>query len=443
MFKRNRYYKDVVGKRQMYRRIAQEVKQTVELLELQTTNIPTNSEDTLKNSDSNNQHINLESHEVHDSFLNADVSEELVNSEIVLTSTSVDTHLGYNSEGQKMLNGEDLVNNLQQWALSNQVSHKAVSELLHVLNSFHPSLPLDARTLLKTPLTRPNYKNLETGEYVHLGLTNNIKIFLKNNPKYTSQIVKISFNIDGIPVFTNSLIQFWPILGIIKSPELAEEKCFAIEIFCGKSKPAPLTLFLGDFVSELKHLMNEGLNYKCKVYRIEVHSFICDAPAKAFIKCIKSHSGYSSCDKCTVAGDYVNGRVIFNSLSSQKRTNQSFLQQIDEDHHTGLTPLTELNVDIVNDFPIDYMHCVCLGVTKKLLTCWISGSIYEVRLGRRSVTSISDYLNKLSSSLPSDFNRRPEKLSDIAHWKATQFRTFLLYMGPIVLKGKVNIAQFY
>lgn len=77
------------------------------------------------------------------------------------------------------------------------------------------------------------------------------------------------------------------------------------------------------------------------------------------------------------------------------------------------------------------MHCVCLGVTKKMLTSCTSGNIFEVRLGSRSITLISNYLTQLSSYLPADFNRRPEKLSEIAHWKATQFRTFFCVWVPL------------
>lgn len=45
-------------------------------------------------------------------------------------------------------------------------------------------------------------------------------------------------------------------------------------------------------------------------YKATIHSFICNAPPRAYIKCIKSHTGYSSCEKCTVLGEYVSDGVI-------------------------------------------------------------------------------------------------------------------------------------
>lgn len=79
-------------------------------------------------------------------------------------------------------------------------------------------------------------------------------------------------------------------------------KPFPITLFCGNSKPSPLSTFLEDFIDELKGLLKDGFKYKHQTYVVKVHSFVCDAPARAFIKCIKTHSGYYSCDKCTQSG---------------------------------------------------------------------------------------------------------------------------------------------
>ena len=37
--------------------------------------------------------------------------------------------------------------------------------------------------------------------------------------------------------------------------------------------------------------------------------------------------------------------------------------------------------------------------------------------------------------MPSEFERQPRDLLEVKRWKATEFRQFLLYSGPIVLKG--------
>jgi len=51
---------------------------------------------------------------------------------------------------------------------------------------------------------------------------------------------------------------------------------------------------------------------------------------------------------------------------------------------------------------------------------------------------LSERLVALNGKLPSDFNRQPRGLDDRCYWKATEFRSFLIYLAPIVLKGIVS-----
>lgn len=104
--------------------------------------------------------------------------------------------------------------------------------------------------------------------------------------------------------------------------------------------------------------------------------------------------------------------------------------------------LTELpEIDIVYSFSLDYMHLTYLGVVKKLIMLWlgnIKGSPTSVRLQNQKVQEISENLLFLSSSMTSDFSRFPRGLNEMPRWKATEFRLFLLFTGPIVLKDILN-----
>jgi len=87
------------------------------------------------------------------------------------------------------------------------------------------------------------------------------------------------------------------------------------------------------------------------------------------------------------------------------------------------------------------MHLVCLGVTKKIILLWlgcIKNAPVSVRLQSKKVNDITIGLLALRPSVCSDFSRFPRRLNEVAKWKATEFRQFLLYTGPVVLQTILN-----
>lgn len=57
-----------------------------------------------------------------------------------------------------------------------------------------------------------------------------------------------------------------------------------IGIWCGEGKPTAVNEFLGPFVNELLDLIREGITIDDRHFQIVVRAFICDSPARAFIK---------------------------------------------------------------------------------------------------------------------------------------------------------------
>jgi len=95
---------------------------------------------------------------------------------------------------------------------------------------------------------------------------------------------------------------------------------------------------------------------------------------------IEGHSGYSSCTKCITEGSYINNKVCFPEINAELRTDKDFRLRKDEDDHIGQSVISEIpNFDLVYNIPLDYMHLVCLGVTRKLLYMWLFGDL-KVRL---------------------------------------------------------------
>lgn len=64
----------------------------------------------------------------------------------------------------------------------------------------------------------------------------------------------------------------------------------------------------------------------------------------------------------------IHGSCFFHDKNFIKRTDGDFLNQPDPDHHTGNTIIQKIpNLGLVTEFPLDYMHLVCLEIVKKLL----------------------------------------------------------------------------
>lgn len=79
------------------------------------------------------------------------------------------------------------------------------------------------------------------------------------------------------------------------------------------------------------------------------------------------------------------------------------------------------------------MHLICLGVVKKMIILWMKGPFF-VRLNTRSINKISHILIEFRNTTPNNFARKPRSIKEVKYWKAVEFRNFLLYTGPIVLK---------
>ena len=47
-------------------------------------------------------------------------------------------------------------------------------------------------------------------------------------------------------------------------------------------------------------LKERGIAVNGVVFNIRLLFFTCDAPARQFLKCVKGHSGFYSCERCEI-----------------------------------------------------------------------------------------------------------------------------------------------
>jgi len=283
--------------------------------------------------------------------------------------------------------------------------------------------------------------DMEPGQYYHIGLTEGL---IKSLRKYfhkdsCSSHIKIDISIDGLPLSKSSSSQFWPILSSIVAEFYTDP--FIVGIYHGDAKPKCCKEYLKYFIQDCKKIFDDGIMEFGKKIDVKINAIICDTPEKSFIKGTVGHNAYFGCGNCIQEGDYIEHRVTFPERNAILRSDDTFKQKQHEEHHKFISPLEDLNIGMITQIPLDYMHLVLLGVMKKLLQFWVRGK-KNVRFTPSVLKHISPLLVSMSSSLPNEFSRKPRALELVDRFKATELRQILLYTGPVIFYNNLSSNQY-
>lgn len=181
------------------------------------------------------------------------------------------------------IDDESFREKLRSWSVDCNVSHVSVNKLLDILKttSLGHFVPSDVRTLLGTCKQIENIYVIGPDKlYWHNGLRNTLEKYFQHIDKCID--ISLNINVDGLPLFKRSSDEFWPILANIYN--MPEFKVIVVGIYCGVGKPPCLESFLRQFIDELKDLLQNGIIINGFQINIRIRGFICDTPARAFIK---------------------------------------------------------------------------------------------------------------------------------------------------------------
>ncbi|KYM99412.1 hypothetical protein ALC62_09843, partial [Cyphomyrmex costatus] len=313
-----------------------------------------------------------------------------------------------------------LTSKIAKWAVQENITLSALRNLLSIIREIPGcnDVPKDPRTLLRTPsniITTP----IGCGTYYYFGIEKTLNLFCINHNIniQSNEEFLIAVNIDGLPLSKSSNSSFWPILCSVKSIKILIKHVFLIALYHGSEKPT--NEFFKDFVNECVYLSTNGILINSFRYTFRIFMLICDTPAKSFALSIKNHTGYFSCTKSTL-------------------TDNSFRTMAQSEHHIDRSMLLDIpNFNMIDNVPIDYMHNLLLGGMKRLLCHKRYGWIYGKpphKLRFRDINKISENLLRLKPYIPCEFSRKTRSIFECKRYKATEFRLFLLYAGPIILK---------
>lgn len=121
------------------------------------------------------------------------------------------------SNNELSSNSIDIQSDLINWALTHNINHIQLRSLLRVLTKWHPELPSDSRTLLKTE-RKLNLKCMLSsrgtkGKFIYFGITHSLELEFRNG--YYSLLkssncsdIELILNTDGIPIYKSTPSQF-------------------------------------------------------------------------------------------------------------------------------------------------------------------------------------------------------------------------------------------
>ncbi|XP_026829622.1 uncharacterized protein LOC113562958 [Ooceraea biroi] len=312
----------------------------------------------------------------------------------ILCSTNYDDSTDSTSSSLSVIEDRSFQDRLATCFVNNNLTHVQINNILSVLRTHtcFSSLPKDVRTLLKTPRTPVVVSKIDSGEYIHFPLEAAIvKTLLRLPLVSVPHDLEIDFNTDGCSLDRHGNIHIWSIQ--CRLANVKHTRSIIIGIYSGVKKPQDPNLFFEKFVADVNTIItNGGIVYNGHKIAIRLRCFIADAPARAFILNHRGHTSANPCSKCKISGVRCKGRYVFPGINHPLRINEEYINCIDEDHHRdGKSSLSLLPISMITQVPFEYMHLVCLGVMKKLLSAWVCGKYTRLtKLSGRSIMIDTD-----------------------------------------------------
>lgn len=235
---------------------------------------------------------------------------------------------------------------LAQLSLKHNLTRACINNNATLPRSCGLEVPADARTILRTQRKAPVEQD---GTFVHSGLQSGTSECIQGRTAPTE--VRLQANIDGLPLYKSSSTCFWPML----CTNHGIRKPFLVSLYCGRGKPPDPNAFLAPFLQDVEHLTASGIQFKGRHVNVKLDAIICDAVARSFLKCTKSHDGYYGCERCVQKGVHQESRLRFMELDAPLHTNASFREQRCQGHHAGESQFLRLDIDTTSMFP----HRLC------------------------------------------------------------------------------------
>lgn len=268
----------------------------------------------------------------------------------------------------------------------------------------------------------------------------------------------IDLSSDGVQVFDNSeKSECVPIMaaihGIGESPQaevtvLKTRYPIIVGIAHGKKKPTAKSL-LNRLFEELKRLdpdNDDPLQTAGREFTVSIRCVIADWPFRSYLKGVKGHSGYWSCERCIQRGESctlpkapgskkkTSSTIQMKILDAPLRTDEDFLTYFKSkdclDEHlldpVNVSPFVNIGFPMVSGFGIDSMHTFDGGAFRRRLV-GIASLTTEGKLDSKALVAVNERLKLFEKCKPAEFDRSPRSLNCVEKYKMHELRDFLMY----------------
>lgn len=293
--------------------------------------------------------------------------------------------------------------------------------------------------------------------------------FLRNPHNICFQI-----NTDGVALFKSSKFSIWPVIcDLPPSKRYTRKYRIFAGLWFGFTKPT-FSTFMKPFVHMMQSLYKDGLTVNTPgtetpiTIRAITISSTMDAPAKCLFLCMKQFNGQCGCPYCKESGNNIRTQKGGNCRTypyvtkkeraekAEPRDHQVFyddgktavdrmnngVKTFDVDGVKGISPAFGLpGYDIVSGTGIDYMHTVLLGVVKMLMSYWFESRFKGKPFYCGRKIKICDARRAIIKP-PNTVQRIPRSLEERKHYKASEYRTWLLFYSLPVMDGILPLKQY-
>lgn len=261
-----------------------------------------------------------------------------------------------------------------------------------------------------------------------------------------SLVLSLTVSTDGAKMYNSSNDSLWPIQVVqnFLPPKMRyiSENIIVVGLHRGKPK---MKDFFFPFLNELEKIVNEGgmrIDKNGRIFTVlpVITSLSADLPAKAEVQGMVGHSGYFGCGYCLQKGDAIKKNnkskavVRFISKDSSIRTHEKIINTYDKLRTKPIHGIKSVSCmvaahgfDLVNGFCIDYMHCVLLGIMRKLLDLWLNteNASQPFFITKKKQIELNRRILRIKPT--SEITRKPRSLDHRKELKANEFRSLLLY----------------